>query len=279
MSGWAVPASLPAEPASRATAGFVAGGVGIADAGRDSGGSQWFVCTPRRRTSTAATRGSARVPGRGRRRVPSGSRRARDARVRCNRRPSRPAIVATAARPDRRIDRTARVVRSMDHMRRHMLATLIRRSVVAHRWRSSPHGTPALAKGHVGLRSLPPPFVLLGRPIGGAKPAKRDRRVPHRLAHRRGRRRRARRSTPTAAQLLRTDARRHEDRRELAIGSNAGLLDVRPTRRAPRTSPIAAATASRWSRSARQARAVAALEDAGRAVRRRAVARPQDRCS
>ena len=31
---------IPAEPSD---AGFVAGGVGIADAGRDSGGSQWFV--------------------------------------------------------------------------------------------------------------------------------------------------------------------------------------------------------------------------------------------
>ena len=36
--------SIPAEPASSADgAGFVAGGVGIADAGRDTGGSQWFI--------------------------------------------------------------------------------------------------------------------------------------------------------------------------------------------------------------------------------------------
>jgi cyclophilin family peptidyl-prolyl cis-trans isomerase len=35
---------IPAEPASSADGpGFVAGGVGIADAGRDSGGSQWFI--------------------------------------------------------------------------------------------------------------------------------------------------------------------------------------------------------------------------------------------
>lgn len=44
-SGWGGPGyTLPAEPASSAdAAGYVAGGVGIADAGRDSGGSQWFI--------------------------------------------------------------------------------------------------------------------------------------------------------------------------------------------------------------------------------------------
>ncbi len=44
-SGWGGPGyTLPAEPASSADAtGYVAGGVGIADAGRDSGGSQWFI--------------------------------------------------------------------------------------------------------------------------------------------------------------------------------------------------------------------------------------------
>ena len=41
QSGWGGPGfTLPAEPS---TGGFVAGGVGIADAGRDSGGSQWFI--------------------------------------------------------------------------------------------------------------------------------------------------------------------------------------------------------------------------------------------
>ncbi len=41
-SGWGGPGfTIPAEPSSGA--GFVEGGVGIADAGRDSGGSQWFV--------------------------------------------------------------------------------------------------------------------------------------------------------------------------------------------------------------------------------------------
>ncbi|HVK86639.1 MAG TPA: peptidylprolyl isomerase [Kofleriaceae bacterium] len=45
MSGWGGPGfALPSEPATLADgAGFVVGGVGIADAGRDSGGSQWFV--------------------------------------------------------------------------------------------------------------------------------------------------------------------------------------------------------------------------------------------
>jgi cyclophilin family peptidyl-prolyl cis-trans isomerase/HEAT repeat protein len=45
MSGWGGPGyTLPAEPASgRDGPGYVAGGVGIADAGRDSGGSQWFI--------------------------------------------------------------------------------------------------------------------------------------------------------------------------------------------------------------------------------------------
>jgi cyclophilin family peptidyl-prolyl cis-trans isomerase/HEAT repeat protein len=45
MSGWGGPGyTLPAEPASSAdTAGYVMGGVGVADAGRDSGGSQWFI--------------------------------------------------------------------------------------------------------------------------------------------------------------------------------------------------------------------------------------------
>ncbi|MBL9013144.1 MAG: peptidylprolyl isomerase [Myxococcales bacterium] len=44
-SGWGGPGyTLPAEPASSADGpGFVAGGVGMADAGRDSAGSQWFV--------------------------------------------------------------------------------------------------------------------------------------------------------------------------------------------------------------------------------------------
>ena len=44
-SGWGGPGfMIPAEPASMLDGlGFVAGGVGIADAGRDSGGSQWFV--------------------------------------------------------------------------------------------------------------------------------------------------------------------------------------------------------------------------------------------
>ncbi len=44
-SGWGGPGyTLPAEPASsRDGAGFIAGGVGLADAGRDSGGSQWFI--------------------------------------------------------------------------------------------------------------------------------------------------------------------------------------------------------------------------------------------
>jgi cyclophilin family peptidyl-prolyl cis-trans isomerase/HEAT repeat protein len=42
QSGWGGPGfAIPAEPSQGA--GFVAGGVGIADAGRDSGGSQWFV--------------------------------------------------------------------------------------------------------------------------------------------------------------------------------------------------------------------------------------------
>src|SRR5205085_8540530 len=42
QSGWGGPGfAIPAEPSSGA--GFVAGGVGIADAGRDSGGSQWFI--------------------------------------------------------------------------------------------------------------------------------------------------------------------------------------------------------------------------------------------
>ncbi|MGE0396802.1 MAG: peptidylprolyl isomerase [Kofleriaceae bacterium] len=41
QSGWGGPGfTLPAEPSA---AGFVQGGVGIADAGRDSGGSQWFI--------------------------------------------------------------------------------------------------------------------------------------------------------------------------------------------------------------------------------------------
>ena len=36
--------ALPAEPAALADGtGYLAGGVGIADAGRDSGGSQWFI--------------------------------------------------------------------------------------------------------------------------------------------------------------------------------------------------------------------------------------------
>ena len=36
--------AIPAEPGTLADgAGYQAGGVGIADAGRDSGGSQWFV--------------------------------------------------------------------------------------------------------------------------------------------------------------------------------------------------------------------------------------------
>lgn len=45
MSGWGGPGfTLPSEPASLTDGGgFTAGGVGIADAGRDSGGSQWFV--------------------------------------------------------------------------------------------------------------------------------------------------------------------------------------------------------------------------------------------
>ncbi len=44
-SGWGGPGYvLPAEPGTSADgAGFVAGGVGMADAGRDSAGSQWFV--------------------------------------------------------------------------------------------------------------------------------------------------------------------------------------------------------------------------------------------
>jgi len=42
QSGWGGPGfAIPAEASQGA--GFVAGGVGIADAGRDSGGSQWFV--------------------------------------------------------------------------------------------------------------------------------------------------------------------------------------------------------------------------------------------
>lgn len=41
QSGWGGPGfTLPAEPSA---SGFVRGGVGIADAGRDSGGSQWFI--------------------------------------------------------------------------------------------------------------------------------------------------------------------------------------------------------------------------------------------
>jgi cyclophilin family peptidyl-prolyl cis-trans isomerase len=43
-SGWGGPGfMIPAEPSDRTVSGFAAGGVGIADAGRDSGGSQWFV--------------------------------------------------------------------------------------------------------------------------------------------------------------------------------------------------------------------------------------------
>jgi cyclophilin family peptidyl-prolyl cis-trans isomerase len=45
QSGWGGPGySLPAEPGSSADgAGYVLGGVGMADSGRDSGGSQWFI--------------------------------------------------------------------------------------------------------------------------------------------------------------------------------------------------------------------------------------------
>jgi peptidyl-prolyl cis-trans isomerase B (cyclophilin B) len=45
QSGWGGPGyTLPAEPAASLDgAGFVTGGVGIADAGKDSGGSQWFI--------------------------------------------------------------------------------------------------------------------------------------------------------------------------------------------------------------------------------------------
>jgi len=45
MSGWGGPGfTIPAEPSSSSDGpGFVQGGVGIADAGRDSGGSQWFI--------------------------------------------------------------------------------------------------------------------------------------------------------------------------------------------------------------------------------------------
>jgi len=45
QSGWGGPGfSTPAEPATGADGrGYTAGGVGIADAGRDSGGSQWFI--------------------------------------------------------------------------------------------------------------------------------------------------------------------------------------------------------------------------------------------
>ena len=43
MSGWGGPGfTLPAEPSSNGD-GFAAGGVGLADAGRDSAGSQWFI--------------------------------------------------------------------------------------------------------------------------------------------------------------------------------------------------------------------------------------------
>ena len=44
-SGWGGPGfTVPSEPSSLADGpGFMAGGVGVADAGRDSGGSQWFV--------------------------------------------------------------------------------------------------------------------------------------------------------------------------------------------------------------------------------------------
>ncbi|MEO7096770.1 MAG: peptidylprolyl isomerase, partial [Polyangiales bacterium] len=44
-SGWGGPGyALPAEPGTTADgAGYVAGGVGMADAGKDSGGSQWFI--------------------------------------------------------------------------------------------------------------------------------------------------------------------------------------------------------------------------------------------
>lgn len=44
-SGWGGPGfTTPSEPGSLADGpGFMAGGVGVADAGRDSGGSQWFV--------------------------------------------------------------------------------------------------------------------------------------------------------------------------------------------------------------------------------------------
>ncbi len=44
-SGWGGPEySLPAEPGTSADGpGYVAGGVGMADSGKDSGGSQWFV--------------------------------------------------------------------------------------------------------------------------------------------------------------------------------------------------------------------------------------------
>jgi len=44
QSGWGGPGFvIPAEPSDGTESGFIAGGVGIADAGRDSGGSQWFV--------------------------------------------------------------------------------------------------------------------------------------------------------------------------------------------------------------------------------------------
>lgn len=44
QSGWGGPGfAIPAEPATGDLPGFATGGVGIADAGRDSGGSQWFV--------------------------------------------------------------------------------------------------------------------------------------------------------------------------------------------------------------------------------------------
>ena len=256
-------------------AGFVAGGVGIADAGRDSGGSQWFVMHSRaphldgRYTWIGAVVERAEVRG-----------------CVADRRPGRDARPSTSMMPEPQIARTAALRVSSDACKidrraasfvrnmRHASPARRASSLRSRRRMRSP--SPRSPSDDRDFESPPPAFQLLGRPIGGAKPATATAGVPDRLADRRGRRRRARdrRRQRPADPHRQAPARTSRSSRSAA---NAGLLAYDPTREAR------VRRRSRWqSHRGRQGRrpsssSRATIDDAGRAVRRRAVARSQDR--
>ena len=249
--------------------------IGIADAGRDSGGSQWFVMHSRaphldgRYTWIGAVRSGPEVRG-----CVADRRQGRHVEVRRSVEIAEPLRDPTVSRDAWQIDRARRVVRSNMHMRRSLLTGLVpavsQPCLVA-------LATPAPGEGDRRLRGRAHRASSCSAARSAARrPATATARVPDRLAHRGGRRRRARdRRRQRQADPHRPD-RQERSRSSRSARTPACSRTIRSRKLAYVADRVGESHRGRQGR--RDKLELDALDrDAGRAVRRRAVARSQDR--